>query len=70
MEARVALTLTHPFRTLLGARFVPELNPLGAGLAGATGVRPASFLVYAFASALAWALAWAGAGFLWHQLIQ
>jgi membrane protein DedA with SNARE-associated domain len=58
------LFLTHRFGVLLSARFVPELNPVGAGLAGATGVRAASFLLTASASAFVWASAWAGAGYV------
>jgi membrane protein DedA with SNARE-associated domain len=58
------LFLTHRFGVLFGARFLPELNPVGAGLAGATGVGPAHFLLSASGSALVWAGAWAGTGYL------
>ena len=61
--------LTHRFGFLLGARFLPELNPVGAALAGATRVRPTSFLLSASGSALVWAGAWAGAGYLLRQAI-
>lgn len=46
------------------ARFLPELNPIAAGLAGVTGVGLSRFLLYASGSALGWAGAWAGGGFL------
>jgi len=49
---------------LLGARFLPELNAIGAGLAGATGVGVTRFVCYGTVSALAWAGAWIGLGFL------
>jgi membrane protein DedA with SNARE-associated domain len=59
-----SLFLAHRFGVLFGARFLPELNPVGAGLAGAAGVGPAHFLLSACGSALVWAGAWAGAGYL------
>jgi membrane protein DedA with SNARE-associated domain len=59
-----SLFLAHRFGMLFGARFVPEMNPVGAGLAGASGVGPAHFLLSASGSALVWAGAWAGAGYL------
>jgi membrane protein DedA with SNARE-associated domain len=59
-----SLFLSHRFGILLGARFLPEMNPVGAGLAGASGVGPAHFLLSASGSALVWAGAWAGAGYL------
>jgi len=61
--------VAHRFGVLLGARFLPELNPVGAGLAGATGLRPASFLLSASGSALVWAGAWAGAGYVLTKAI-
>jgi membrane protein DedA with SNARE-associated domain len=54
----------HPVAFLLGARFLPELNPLAAGLAGASGVGLARYVACATGSALAWAGAWVGLGFL------
>ena len=59
-----SLFLAHRFGMLFGARFLPEMNPVGAGLAGASGVGPAHFLLSASGSALVWAGAWAGAGYL------
>lgn len=55
---------THRVAFLLGARFLPELNPLAAGVAGATGMRLGRFLAIATTSASAWATAWVGAGYL------
>ena len=46
------------------ARFLPELNPIAAGLAGVTRMGLARFLLHASGSALIWAGAWAGGGFL------
>jgi membrane protein DedA with SNARE-associated domain len=64
VERGERLFLAHRFRVLLGGRFLPELNPIGAVLAGATGVPPGSFLMSASGSALVWAGAWAGAGYV------
>jgi membrane protein DedA with SNARE-associated domain/rhodanese-related sulfurtransferase len=48
----------------LTARFLPELNPVAAGLAGATGLRISRFFGYGAVSALAWAGVWIGTGYL------
>jgi membrane protein DedA with SNARE-associated domain len=48
----------------LGARFLPELNAIGAGLAGASRVSVPRFFCFGAVSALAWASAWVGVGFL------
>jgi membrane protein DedA with SNARE-associated domain len=45
------------------------MNPVGTLLAGATRVRPASFLMSASGSALVWAGAWAGIGYLLSEAI-
>jgi membrane protein DedA with SNARE-associated domain len=55
---------THQFGVMWSARFLPELNPIAAGLAGATGVTLARFLLNAAASALVWAGTLTGAGYL------
>ena len=47
----------------LGARFLPELNAIAAGLAGATKVNIPRFVCYGAASALVWAGAWTGLGY-------
>ena len=56
--------LAHARTFSLIARFLPELNPVAAGLAGATGVRPARFVGWGVLSAVAWAGAWLGLGYL------
>jgi membrane protein DedA with SNARE-associated domain len=62
---RVAsLFRAHQVAFLMGARFLPELNPVAAGLAGTTGVGLTRYLLYAAGSALVWAGAWAGLGYL------
>jgi membrane protein DedA with SNARE-associated domain len=55
---------THQLRVVWSARFLPELNPIAAGLAGATGVALARFLPHAAGSALVWAGTLTGAGYL------
>ena len=54
----------HQVAFLLGARFLPELNPLAAGVAGATGMTLRRFVVIATTSALVWAAAWVGTGYV------
>jgi membrane protein DedA with SNARE-associated domain len=55
---------THRVGFLLGARFVPELNPLVAGVAGATGMTLRQYALIATTSALVWAAAWLGTGYV------
>jgi membrane protein DedA with SNARE-associated domain len=47
----------------LGARFLPELNAISAGLAGATRSSIARFAFYGLVSALTWAGGWIGLGY-------
>jgi membrane protein DedA with SNARE-associated domain len=54
----------HGIAFLLGARFLPELNPLAAGMAGATGMTLRRFVVIATTSALVWAAVWVGTGYV------
>jgi membrane protein DedA with SNARE-associated domain len=53
----------HQFGFLFSSRFLPVLNPIAAGLAGATGLVLGRYLLIATTSALAWALVWTGAGY-------
>lgn len=53
----------HQLAFLFGCRFVPELNPIAAGIAGATRMGPRRYSAIAIASALAWAGVWTGAGY-------
>jgi hypothetical protein len=48
----------------LGARFLPELNPIATGLAGTTRTSIIRFLCYGAAGALTWAGGWIGLGYL------
>jgi membrane protein DedA with SNARE-associated domain/rhodanese-related sulfurtransferase len=48
----------------LTARFLPELNPIASGLAGATGLSITRFVGYGVVSALIWAGTWTGIGYL------
>jgi len=50
----------HQLAFLFGGRFVPELNPIAAGMAGAARLRPRRYSAIAIASALAWAGGWTG----------
>jgi membrane protein DedA with SNARE-associated domain/rhodanese-related sulfurtransferase len=59
----------HRARYLILAKFLPGVNPLAAGLAGAVPIAPARFLVYAAAGALLWAGAWITLGYLCADVI-
>jgi rhodanese-related sulfurtransferase len=54
----------HRVRYLVVAKFLPGVNPLAAGLAGAVPIRPAAFLLHAAFGALLWAGAWITLGYL------
>src|SRR5437660_2293878 len=54
----------HEVGFQLWAQFLPELNPIAAGLAGATGVTLGRYSVIASATALVWAGVWITAGYL------
>jgi membrane protein DedA with SNARE-associated domain len=56
--------MAHRLRFLLSARFLPEMNPVAAGLAGAAGVRVVPYFSAAAGSALIWTGTWAGLGYL------
>lgn len=55
--------VAHQFSFLLSSRFLPEMNPITAGMAGATGTMLGCYILIAITSALAWAAAWTGAGY-------
>src|SRR5262249_3986032 len=59
----------HRLRYLVLAKFLPGVNPLAAGLAGAVPIRPDYFLLYAAAGALLWAGAWITLGYLFAGAI-
>lgn len=56
--------LAHGALFQASARFLPEINPIAAGLAGATRLSIGRFVAYGAGSALAWAAAWIGIGYL------
>ena len=58
------LRLAHGQLFQLIARFLPELNPIAAGLAGAAGTGVGRFLPGAVVSAAVWAGSWIGLGYL------
>jgi len=63
------LFLRHRLRALLLAKFLPGMNPLAAGLAGAVGVGVARFATYDLGSAVAWAGTWAVLGYVMSDVI-
>jgi membrane protein DedA with SNARE-associated domain len=58
------LFLAHDRVFQLGARFLPELNPVAAAFAGVAGVGPRRFVLGAAVSAAIWASTWIGVGYL------
>jgi membrane protein DedA with SNARE-associated domain/rhodanese-related sulfurtransferase len=61
--------VAHGVRYLVLAKFLPGVNPLAAGLAGAVPIRFDRFLVYASTGALLWAGAWITLGYLFADII-
>jgi len=58
------LLFAHERVFRLGARFLPVVNPIAAGLAGAAGMSVSRFLPGAAVSAAVWAGSWIGIGYL------
>jgi hypothetical protein len=58
------LFLAHVRLVQFGARFLPELNAIASGLAGASNLSVTRFVCYGAASALVWAGAWMGLGYV------
>jgi membrane protein DedA with SNARE-associated domain/rhodanese-related sulfurtransferase len=59
----------HGARYLILAKFLPGVNPLASGIAGAFRTRPKQFILYAGTGALAWAGTWITLGYLCADLI-
>jgi membrane protein DedA with SNARE-associated domain len=53
----------------LGARFLPELNAISAGMAGAVHASIGRFVGYAVVSALVWAGVWVGLGYVFGHAL-
>ena len=64
------LFLTHRLGALLIGKFFFEVNAAIAALAGSSGIHVGEFLVYDAASALLWAGAWTGFGYLLQDGIK
>jgi len=54
---------THHRAFQISARFLPELNPIAAGLAGAARSSMRHFICRGTVSAVTWAVAWIGCGY-------
>lgn len=61
--------VAHRLRYLVLAKFLPGVNPLAAGLAGAVPIRLDRFVLSAAAGALLWAGAWITLGYLCADVI-
>jgi membrane protein DedA with SNARE-associated domain/rhodanese-related sulfurtransferase len=62
--------IAHRGRYLIVAKFLPGVNPLAAGLAGAVPLPLETFLLYAAAGSLLWAGVWITLGYLFTDLIS
>ena len=60
----------HRARYLILAKFLPGMNPLAAGLAGAVPIGVDRFLRYAAAGALLWAGIWISLGYLCADVVD
>jgi membrane protein DedA with SNARE-associated domain len=63
------LFVAHAGAFQLGSRFLPELNAISAGLAGATKLNVVRFAFCGLASAVTWAGGWIGLGYLLSQAV-
>lgn len=63
VDRLASLSPAHQVALLLSARFLPEINPITAGVAGATRTPFARYLLCAAATALVWAVTWMGLGY-------
>jgi membrane protein DedA with SNARE-associated domain/rhodanese-related sulfurtransferase len=61
--------VAHGVRYVVLAKFLPGVNPLAAGLAGAVPIRLERFLLCASTGALLWAGAWVTLGYLFADII-
>jgi membrane protein DedA with SNARE-associated domain len=64
VQCAAHLVVAHERVFQLGARFLPEVNPIAAGLAGAAGMSVSRFLPGAAVSAAIWTGSWIGIGYL------
>jgi membrane protein DedA with SNARE-associated domain len=55
--------VAHQVGFMLCSRFLPEVNPVAAGMAGAAHLPPGRYMLIATVSAVAWAATWTGAGY-------
>jgi len=60
----------HQLVVLFGGRFIPELNPIAAGMAGATRMTLRRYGTIAITSAVAWAGSWTSAGYALANVTQ
>jgi len=58
------LFVAHRMQALILGKFLPEVNAAVAALAGSAGIRTVEFLAYDITSALFWARAWMGLGYV------
>ena len=60
--------VAHGLGFVLCCRFLPEVNPVAAAMAGSVRVAPGRYMLVATVSALAWAGTWTGFGYALYQV--
>jgi membrane protein DedA with SNARE-associated domain len=63
VEAARRRFVAHQLVFLFASRFMPEINPLAAGMAGAMRIPPGRYIAIVSVSALLWAVTWTGTGY-------
>ena len=64
MNRTASVSSTRQIAILVSARFLPEANPIAAGLAGATGTTLGCHLLRGLGTAVIWAGTWTGIGYV------
>jgi membrane protein DedA with SNARE-associated domain len=64
MERMANLSPMHLAAVLISARFLPEANPVAAGLAGASRTTLGRYVLYAIGTSVIWASTWTAMGYV------
>ena len=69
MDRMAKLSPVRRALVLVGARFLPGVNPMAAGLAGVSRATLGRYLLYGIGTAAVWASTWAGIGYVLGAVI-
>ena len=70
MDWTASLSPTRQIAVLISARFLPEANPVAAGLAGASRTTLGRYLLGGLGTAVIWAGTWTGIGYILGAMIM